>query len=101
MTTVREQLDDLARRERLALIRNWCYALGLMVSGTGFGALGGITVGNPKTWGSAYHALSAAGALVSLSIPLLGIGLILLITALFLTLVLLRKRHHGKAPSSD
>jgi hypothetical protein len=101
MATVRQQLDELARRERLALVRNWCYVLGLIVSGAGFGALGGISVGNPKTWGSAYLALSAAGVLTPLSIPLLGIGLVLLITALFLTAALLRKRRPEQLGNGD
>jgi hypothetical protein len=86
------QLDPLARRERCVLIRNWCYWIGLLISGFGISAIGGMAVTNPKNWSSAYHALAQAGALRWLVFPLLGLGAALLITALVLTVVLSIKR---------
>ena len=85
------ELDALARKERLRLVRDWSFGLGLMACVSALVAIGGGGIGNPKTWASAYHALASAGGLRWLAVPLLGLGVALLITAV-VSAVLIRKR---------
>jgi len=88
--TMKKQLDELDRKERLTLIRNWSFGLGLMVCAIAITTIFN-TLGNPITWSSAYHALAADGKLQWLAYPLLGLGVVLLITSL-ITAVLLGKQ---------
>jgi hypothetical protein len=85
-----DELDHLQREEKLRTWRTWsglaalaAYAIAATTVWT--------TVGNPKTWASAYHALATAGALAWLAIPLLVVGTVLLAIAFVLTVLLERK----------
>jgi len=80
------ELDRLQSKDRMRQLRNWCLGLGLIASTSAMVALG-TAIGNPKAWASAYHALAAAGGLRWLTFPLLGLGAVLLIAAIVLTLV--------------
>ncbi len=84
------ELDAFARRERLRLIRDWSFGIGLVACTAALFVIGSGAVGNPKAWASAYHALSAAGGLRWLALPLLGVGVALLVTAI-VTAILGRK----------
>ena len=85
------ELDAFARKERLTLIRNWAFGLGLLACVSALVAITGGGIGNPKTWASAYHALATAGAMGWLAVPLLGLGVVFLATAV-VAAVLARKR---------
>ena len=87
----KSQLGALVRRERLKIVRDWCFGLGLVIFALAVTALGPTTIGNPKTWASAYHAFAATGVLRSFAVLPLGIGAVLLITALALSIQI--KRH--------
>jgi hypothetical protein len=54
-------------------------------------AVADTTIGNPKTWDSAYHALAASGALRWFVIPLFGAGILLLAAGLVLALLAARR----------
>ena len=85
-----EELDLMQHHERLRIWRNWS-CLAALVSYALAVTTVWNTVGNPKTWASAYHALAAAGGLAWLSIPLLVVGAVFLVVALVLTVLLQRK----------
>jgi len=57
------QVDRLAAIERLRIVRNWCAGVGVALLLLALMLLSN-TVGNPKTWSSAFHALAASGAFV-------------------------------------
>jgi len=84
------ELDQLQREERLRLWRNWS-CLGALIAYGLAGTTVWVTVGNPKTWVSAYHALATAGGLAWLAVPLLATGTVLLVAGLVLTVLLERK----------
>ncbi len=85
------ELNQLLRRERLGVARNWCFGLGLVACTIAISLFGDASVGNPKTWTSAYHALAAAGELRWLILPLFGTGLGLLVAAAALTVLIGRR----------
>ncbi len=97
------QLEALARRERLTGVRNWCFGLGLVITVLAITAFGPTTIGNPKTWMSAYHAFAAVGILGWFAVSLLGLGAVLLLAALVLSIQIKgcwpRNRHENSDPS--
>ena len=80
MSRVKE-LDAFATQERLRTIRTW-----LTITGVGCLLLAIMalknTVGNPKTWASAYNALAAAGSFATYGFWLAAIGFFFLVSAL-------------------
>jgi len=84
------ELDELQREDRLRLWRNWS-CLAALVAYALAGTTVWVTVGSPKTWASAYHALASAGLLAWLALPLLVVDTVLLLAGLLLTLLLERK----------
>ena len=85
-----KELDHLQREERLRAWRTWS-SLGALLVYAIAGTTVWTSVGNPKSWASAYHALAAAGGLAWLAMPLLAVGTVLLAIALVLTILLQRK----------
>jgi len=75
MTRSHRELDALAAKERLTLLRNWCLGIGVVVFLIAITASGPTNIYNPKVWDSAYYAWAALGALTQFSIALFGVGL--------------------------
>src|SRR3981081_2352599 len=88
------ELDHLEREEKQRLWRNWCGVAALVAYGVA-GTTAWATVGNPKTWASAYNALASAGGLAWLALPLWAVGTVLFIAAAVLTALLKRKGSSG------
>jgi hypothetical protein len=85
------ELDALAAKERLTLLRNWCLGLGLVACVIAITAVGGWSIGNPKRWESGYDALAAAGLLRWFVVPLFGAGILLLVTGSVLAVLAARR----------
>jgi|RhiMetdeSRZDD1v2_1073273.scaffolds.fasta_scaffold370794_2 hypothetical protein len=85
------ELDALAAKERMTLLRNWCLGLGLVACLIAITAVVDTTIGNPKTWDSAYHALAASGALRWFVVPLFGAGTLLLVAGLVFAVLAARR----------
>jgi hypothetical protein len=90
--TPEQQIDAVVRRERLRLIRNWCFGLGLGACVIAALSVGGAAIINsPKVWaptgGPSFSAalVIAGGGYRWLAGPLLVCGAALLVVALFLT----------------
>ncbi|MBW8315652.1 MAG: hypothetical protein K0M73_12360 [Hydrogenophaga sp.] len=75
------QLAVLRRDKWLRAIRNCSLCLGCLALATAFSAMSN-TVGNPKTWSSAFNALAASGALVGYAGLLAGAGGLLLLVGI-------------------
>ena len=89
MRSLDKQLSRLLRLESLRIIRNWLLCLGCLALATAFMATRN-TVGNPKTWTSAFNALSASGALVQYAVWLAGVGCALLVLGVVAALAIER-----------
>jgi hypothetical protein len=87
-----QQLDRLARVEKLRLLRNWCLGVGLVACLVAIESAGGWSIANPKTWSSAYESFAAAGVLRWVVVPLLGLGGALLLLAVFLSIIVARRQ---------
>ena len=92
-----QQLDSLARRERLRVIRNWCFGIGLGACGIALTSLGVAIINNPAAWAStggprfsAVLVLTGAGWR-PLAGPLFACGAVLLFVALLLTIVVKKR----------
>jgi hypothetical protein len=92
MRSSSEQLTRLLRLERLRTFRNWLLCLGCLALATSLMTTRN-TVGNPKTWASAFNALSASGALVQYGVWLAGAGCALLILGMVVAVVVGRQGH--------
>jgi hypothetical protein len=86
-----ERLNKSANLERLRLVRNWCLVLGLVAGLIAIETIGGLGIGNPKNWASAYEAFAAAGELRWLFVPLIGIAIVLFAVGIFLCIVVARR----------
>ena len=86
-----EQLNELAKLERLRLVRNWCFGLGLVSCLIAIETIGGWAIGNPKNWTSAYEAFAAAGELRWFFVPLIGIAIALFAVGIFLCIGVARR----------
>ena len=90
MTDPLRELERLERQEKLRLWRN-----GFLMAGIVLCAIAGTTVvssaGNPKTWTSAYEALTSAGVLTWLALPLFALGAVFLIVGWVLATMLARE----------
>jgi ABC-type Fe3+ transport system permease subunit len=85
------ELDVLAVKERMTLLRNWCLGLGLVACLIAITAIGGMSIGNPATWESAYDAMAALGALRWSVVPLFGAGILLLVVGLVFAVLAARR----------
>ena len=85
------ELDALAAKERMTLLRNWCVGLGLVACLIAITAVTDTSIGNPATWESAYHALAALGALRWVVVPLFGAGILLLVAGSVLAVLAARR----------
>ena len=79
-----KQLSELARLDKLRLLRTWCFALGFVALASAIVYIGGWGIANPKNWASAHAAFAASGWLRWLIVPLMGAGLFLLVAGAFL-----------------
>jgi hypothetical protein len=84
-------LDALAAKERMTLLRNWCFGLGLVACLIAITAVGGMSIGNPATWESVYDALAALGVLRSFVVPLFGAGILLMVAGSVLAVLAARR----------
>ena len=82
----------LASAGRLQLLRGWAFALGLVVAVLVLTVAGGLTVGNPKTWSSAFHAMAAAGMLRWAVLTLAVLSGAMFVVALVLHVVIERSK---------
>ena len=85
------ELDALAAKERLTLLRNWCFGIGLVAFLIAVTASEPSNVYNPKAWDSAYYAWVNLGALRQFLIPLIGVGVCFLVCGIIFA-VLAAKR---------
>jgi hypothetical protein len=85
------ELDALAAKERLKLLRNWCLGIGVVAFLIAITASGPTNIYNPKVWDSAYYAWAALGALSQFSIALFGVGTLFVVIGVILA-VLATKR---------
>ncbi|MNT87422.1 hypothetical protein D3C72_2278380 [compost metagenome] len=85
-----EQLVRLLRLERLRTFRSWLLCLGVLALATALMTTRN-TVGNPKTWSSAFNALSASGELIQYGVWLAGFGCVLLILGIGVAVVVARR----------
>jgi hypothetical protein len=85
------ELEALAAKERMTLLRNWCLGLGLVACLIAITAVGGGSIGNPKRWESGYDALAALGVLRWFVVPLFGVGILLLVGGLVLAVLASRR----------
>ena len=86
-----KQLNELARLDKLRLLRTWCFALGFVALAFAFVYIGGWGLANPKNWASAHAAFAAAGDLRWLIVPLVGVGLSLLLVGCLLCVVISKR----------
>jgi hypothetical protein len=86
-----KQLDELARLDRLRLLRTWCLALGFVALASAVLYIGGWGIANPKNWASAHAAFAASGGLRWLIVPLMGTGLLLLVVGCFLSVFITKR----------
>jgi hypothetical protein len=92
-----EQLDSVARRERLRVIRTWCLGLGLTACFIALASFGHAIINAPGAWaptgGSKFSAVMVltAGGWRPLALPLLACGGGLLLIAWLLTFMIRRR----------
>jgi hypothetical protein len=86
-------IDAVVRREKLRVVRNWCFGLGAAIVFLAVLSLGGhgSILTNPKAWaptgGPGFVAVNLLpGGLASLFIPLLICGAVLGFVGLLITL---------------
>ena len=91
-TPSEHQPGNLASAGRLQLLRGWALALGLVAAVAVLTVAGGLTVGNPKTWASAFHAMAAAGMLRWAVLPLTVLSGVMFVVALVLHVVIERSK---------
>ena len=87
MTRSHPELDALAAKERLKLLRNWCLGIGLVALLIAITASGPTNIYNPKAWDSTYYAWAALGALTQFSIALFGVGLCFVVIGVIFAVV--------------
>lgn len=85
MASSHDQNSYLARVEFLRTLRNWCTGLAVVALALALMTVRN-TVGNPKTWSSAFDALGASGAFIQYAGWLAGIGALFLLIAVLLAL---------------
>lgn len=88
MSLAEQQLRQIARLERLQVLRNWALGLGFfffltIVTVAGFGS-----VENPKSWSSVYSAMAQGGLLQWAVVPLIVVGVTLLAVGIGLHIVI-------------
>lgn len=83
--STRDQLDKIEKLDRLRAIRNICLTLGCLGLLSAITCIGGIGVGNPKNWSSAFVALQASGYMRWLILPLGAVSVVLVTIGLGLT----------------
>lgn len=88
-TVTKDTARWLARMALLRSLRSWCIALSIVFLALAVMSLRN-TAGNPKTWTSSFHALSASGAFVQYGVWLGAVGSLLLVIALLVSLFLRR-----------
>jgi hypothetical protein len=86
-----EKLLKIDRLERLRIIRGVCLTLGFLAIISAIACVGGVGVGNPENWSSAFVALRASGYMRWLIVPLGALGVALLVVGIGLTAYLSRE----------
>ena len=87
-----QQLQKIARLERLQALRNWALGLGLfflfsVITAAGFGSFD-----NPKNWSSIYSALARDGLLQWAVVPLIVLGISLIASGICMQIVIARDK---------
>jgi hypothetical protein len=97
--TPAQQLDSLARRDRLRTTRNWCFGVGLGACVGALLSLGAhVVMTSPSAWAPTGGPQFSAVAVITgagwrpLAGPLLVCGVLLLVVASVLTIVLRMQR---------
>ena len=91
MTRSHRELDALAAKERLTILRNWCFGVGVVAFLIAITASGPTNIYNPKVWDSAFYAWAALGTLTPFSTALFGMGLCLLVIGVILAVLAARR----------
>jgi hypothetical protein len=101
--TPEQQINAMARRNRLSVIRDWLVGLGVTAFGLALSSLGAGLLTNPEAWAPTGGfrwvgvPLLTGGGLRWLALPLLACGVLLLIVSLVLTIYIKKSALKTKA----
>ena len=99
--TRRDLLDRINRLDLLRGVRNVCLTLGGLGLISAMACVGGIGVGNPENWSSAYVALRASGYMRWLIAPLAAVGIVLTSVSIVLMVFISRETRVITGGKSD
>ena len=91
MLSTDQQLQKIAKHGRLQALRNWALGLGVFAIVTAIAVAGFGSVENPKSWSSAYSAMTQGGLLQWAVVPLIFVGVVLIAVCIGVHIVIAKE----------